>query len=115
MPIHSARQFVSAGKTARVSKQITEMNIECFRVLHKAVVALFSDIDAVFELTKEVDRLESDIDNMERELIREVFDIEERLSYQNLLHRVVRSICDISDKAENAGDRLAIIAIKKMI
>ena len=59
--------------------------------------------------------LESQIDTLEHELIQEVFDIEERLSYQNLLHRIVRSICDISDKAENAGDRLAIVAIKKMI
>ena len=96
-------------------RELTEMNVQCFRLLHKAIGALFTDIDAVFELTKEVDRLESLIDTRERELIQEVFDIEERLSYQNLLHRIVRSICDISDKAENAGDRLAIVAIKKMI
>jgi predicted phosphate transport protein (TIGR00153 family) len=96
-------------------RRITEMNVECFRVLHKAVEALFSDLDAVFELTKEVDRIESEIDTLEHELIAEVFDIEERLSYQNLLLRIVRSICDISDKTENAADRLAIVAIKKLI
>lgn len=96
-------------------RRITEMNIECFRVLYKAIEALFSNIDAVFELTKEVDRIESEIDTLERALIREIFDIEERLSYQNLLHRIVRSICDISDKAENAADRLAIVAIKKLV
>ncbi len=96
-------------------RHITELNIECFRVLYKAIEALFTDIDAVFELTKEVDRIESEIDTLERALIREIFDIEERLSYQNLLHRIIRSICDISDKTENAGDRLAIVAIKKLI
>jgi len=96
-------------------RHITELNIECFRVLYKAIEALFTDIDAVFELAKEVDRIESNIDKLERELIADVFDIEERLSYQNLLHRIVRSICDISDKTENAADRLAIVAIKKMI
>jgi predicted phosphate transport protein (TIGR00153 family) len=96
-------------------QQLTKMNVQCFRLLHKAVGALFTDIDAVFELTKDVDKLESQIDTLEHELIQEVFDIEERLSYQNLLHRIVRSICDISDKAENAGDRLSIVAIKKMI
>lgn len=96
-------------------RQLTIMNVECFHLLHKAIEALFTDIDAVFELTKKVDKKESEIDNLEHELIREVFDIEERLSYQNILHRVVRNICDISDKTENAGDRLTIIAIKKMI
>ncbi len=96
-------------------RQLTEMNVQCFRLLHKAIESLFSDIDAVFELTKEVDKLESEIDKLERKLIQEVYDIEERLSYQNLLHRIVRSICDISDKSENAGDRLTIVAIKKLI
>ncbi len=96
-------------------RHLTEMNVQCFRVFHKAVEALFIDLDAVFELTKEVDRIESEIDTLERELIADVFDIEERLSYQNLLHRIVRGICDISDKTENAADRLAIVAIKKLI
>ena len=96
-------------------RQLTEMNVQCFRLLHTAIEALFTDLDAVFEKTKEVDKLESEIDTLEHELIQEVFDIEERLSYQNLLHRIVRSICDISDKSENVGDRLAIVAIKKMI
>ena len=96
-------------------RQLTEMNVECYHLLHKAVEALFTDIDTVFELTKKVDKKESEIDKLEHELIREVFDIEERLSYQNLLHRIVRSICDISDKTENAGDRLTIVAIKKVI
>lgn len=96
-------------------RQLTEMNVECYHLFHKAVESLFTDIDAVFELTKKVDKKESEIDKFEHELIRAVFDIEERLSYQNLLHRIVRSICDISDKTENAGDRLTIVAIKKMI
>ena len=96
-------------------RQLTEMNVQCFRLLHKAVDAIFSDINAVFELTKDVDKLESEIDLIERELISQVFDIEERLSYQNLLHRIIRGICDISDKTEDAADRLAIIATKKLI
>jgi len=96
-------------------QRIAAMNVECFRVLYKAIEALFTDLDAVFELTKEVERIESEIDTLERELIADVFDIEERLSYQNLLHRIVREICDISDKAENVADRLAIVAIKKLI
>jgi len=96
-------------------RRLAVMNVECFHLLHQAVGALFTDINAVFELTKNVDRKESEIDALEHEIIREVFDIEERLSYQNLLHRIVRSICDISDKTENAADKLTIIAIKKMI
>ena len=96
-------------------RHLTAMNVECFHLLNKAIEALFIDIDAVFELTKKVDKKESEIDILERELIRDVFDIEERLSYQNILHRVVRNICDISDKTENTGDRLTIIAIKKMV
>lgn len=96
-------------------RELAELNVQCFRLLHKAVEALFSDIDAVFELTKAVDRKESEIDTLERALIRDVFDIDDQLAYHNLLHRIIKSICDISDKTENAGDRLTIVAIKKMI
>lgn len=96
-------------------RQLTEMNVQCFRLLHTAIEALFTDLDAVFEKTKEVDKLESEIDTLERELIQEVVNLGERLSYQNLLHRIVRSICDISDKSENVADRLVIVAVKKLV
>ena len=45
----------------------------------------------------------------------DVFNIEERLSYQHLLHHVVRGICDISDKTENVAGRLTIVATKRHI
>ena len=96
-------------------RNLAEMNVHCFHVLHTAIAALFTDIDAVFQLTQDVDKIEGEIDGLERQLIRDVFDIEERLSYQNLLHRIVRSICDISDKAENVADRLTILAAKRRI
>lgn len=96
-------------------RNLAEINVHCFHVLHTAISALFTDIDAVFQLTQDVDKIEGEIDELERQLIRKVFDIEERLSYQNLLHRIVRSICDISDKAENVADRLTILAAKRRI
>lgn len=96
-------------------RHLVEINVQCFEVLHKAIKALFDDIDAVFRLTQEVDSIESSIDSMEHDLIRAVFDIEERLSYQNLLHRIIRSICDISDRAENVADRLNVLAAKRRI
>lgn len=96
-------------------KHLAEMNVQCFHLLHKAVTALFTDIDTVFPLTQKVDRLEGEIDGVERQLIREVFNIEERLSYQHLLYRTIRSICNISDKTENVADRLAILATKRRI
>jgi predicted phosphate transport protein (TIGR00153 family) len=96
-------------------RELAAMNVQCFQILHKAIVALFENLDAVSQLTQDVDRLEGKIDNLERELIRAVFDIEERLSYQNLLHRIIRSICDISDKSENVADRLVVLAAKRRI
>jgi predicted phosphate transport protein (TIGR00153 family) len=96
-------------------RELAEENVHCFHVLHKAIAALFTDLDAVSQLTQDVDRIEGEIDHRERELIRDVFDIEERLSYHNLLHRTIRNICDISDKAENVADRLVVLAAKRRI
>ena len=96
-------------------KNLVEMNVECFHVLQSALTALFTDINAVFQLTQDVDRIEGEIDEKERDLIRAVFDIDERLSYLTLLHRMIRRICDISDKTENVADRLVVLAAKRRI
>ena len=96
-------------------RNLVERNIHCFYVLHTAITALFTDIDKVFGLTQDVGSIESEIDHLEHDLIRAVFDMEERLSYHNLLHRIVRGICDISDRAENVGERLVVLAAKRRI
>ncbi len=96
-------------------RKLAEMNVQCVHILQKALTAIFTDIDAVFQLTQDVDKLEGEVDHFERGLIRQVFDIEERLSYQNLLHRTIRHICDISDKTENVAERLVILAAKRRI
>lgn len=95
---------------------LVEANVQCFHVLHTAVIALFTDIDAVFQLTQDVDKIEGEIDGSERQLIRAVFDLEKGdLAYKILLHRTIKSICDISDKTENVADRLGILAAKRQI
>lgn len=96
-------------------RTLVERNVHCVHVLYEAASAIFKDIDAVFGLTLTVRQIESEIDDLERQLIREVFDIEERLSYQNLLHRIIRGICDISDKAQNVAERLTVLAAKRQI
>jgi predicted phosphate transport protein (TIGR00153 family) len=53
-------------------QHLTEANVQCFHVLHEAVTALFADIDAVFQLTQDVDKIEGEIDGSERQLIRAV-------------------------------------------
>jgi hypothetical protein len=96
-------------------REIVKLNVECFHVLETAITSLFTDIDAVFQLTQDVDKLEGEIDQLEHDLIRAVFDIEERLSYRHLLHFIIRRLCDISDKSENVADRLVVLAAKKRI
>jgi uncharacterized protein Yka (UPF0111/DUF47 family) len=100
---------------ARPVLHLVEKNVYCVQVLYEAASAIFRDIDAVFSLTEAIRQIENEIDELERQLIREVFKIEERLSYQNLMHRIIRGICDISDKSQNVSERLAILAVKRQI
>ncbi|GAK56504.1 hypothetical protein U27_03466 [Candidatus Vecturithrix granuli] len=94
---------------------LVEKNVQCVHVLYEAASAIFKDIDVVFTLAQTIRQIENEIDDLEHQLIREVFDIEERLSYQNLLHRTIRGICDISDKAQNVAERLTVLAAKRQI
>lgn len=96
-------------------RHLAERNVECFHVLHTAIGALFTDIDNVFQLTQDVDKIEGEIDKLEHDLIQAVFNIEERLSYRHLLFRTIKSLCDISDKTENVADRLTVLAAKRQV
>ncbi len=88
----------------------------CVKALMEAAEKLFSDFVSANIAIGKVDQLESDADIIEMELIEKIFGSEKFGDVQKLLLRdVVVNIAGITDKAENAGDCIRIIAAKRMI
>ncbi len=95
--------------------QLAEMNVQCVHLLQSEISALFTDLNAVQRFAKEVSNKEREIDQLEHQTIAAVFDLGGELAYKNLMHRMIRGICNISDKTENVSDRVVILAAKRRI
>ena len=96
-------------------RQLAEMNARCVHLLQAEISALFTDLNAVQQLAKDVGNLEREIDQLEHQTIAAVFDLPGELAHKNLMHRTIRGICNISDKTENVSDRVVILAAKRRI
>ena len=96
-------------------RELVECNFEAYLLLKKTADVLFETPKETLACVKEVDIKESDSDHMEQILIRNIFSSDLEKADKILLKDVVVAIGNVSDRSENAGDRMAIIAIKRRI
>lgn len=86
---------------------------ECTAVMFEGVRVLFKDHHSAVELSDRVDDLESQADLMEMDLVERVF-VSDLDCYAKILYRdVIMDIGGLADRAEDASDRLRIIAVKR--
>lgn len=88
---------------------------ECSLELTKAVRTLFSDYHRAVFLSDRVSEVESRADDLEFELIEAIFSSHHETAEKILLRDMVQDIGSIADRAENAADRVRIVAIKRKI
>ena len=87
----------------------------CVEELVNAVRGLFSNFIQATVYVGKVDELESEVDRVEENLIDRIFSGGEEGYVKILLRDLVRRIANISDRAENAGDRVRIMVAKRAI
>lgn len=77
---------------------------------------LFGDLKSVRDHYNEVLRQESETDEIEFDLLHDVFhSVEGELAYKLQLKRLIRSISEVADMAEDAVEKVAIMAIVRMV
>ncbi|MCK4248639.1 MAG: DUF47 domain-containing protein [Candidatus Omnitrophica bacterium] len=96
-------------------KQHVAVNIESYHLLIQGARSLFADMGQVLSAMDKVDAKESESDKIERQLIKSIFDSSMDKADKILLKELVLEIGSISDRAENAADRISIIAIKQQV
>ncbi|NOZ64217.1 MAG: DUF47 domain-containing protein [Caldiserica bacterium] len=95
--------------------QLTDINAEAFKDVARAIRILFEDLRGVRDITNEIDKKESSSDRLEREMIKKIFSSPIEIGEKILLKELVIETGNISDLSENVGDRLSIVAAKRMI
>ena len=92
--------------------KMAELTTKTVQALRDSVEMLIIDIDRALEKTKDVNKLEHEIDETEQGIFREMYEFERHLDplsvvqLSDILHRFE----NISDRAEDASDLIEIIA-----
>ncbi len=96
--------------------EIIQRNIACVRNLADALDLLLIDLKASTERAKTVEVEETEIDTLERELYRGIYRENSETTapgHKLLLKEFVRGVCAVSNRAEDASDRIELLAIKR--
>lgn len=98
-------------------EEVLDLTSKQFDLLIEAVKSLFKDMDQAFQLVIEIDKIESQIDELERALIsrlskeRDDLDLCVKILYRDFLNM----LANISDKIEDAGDEIEIIIAMRKV
>ncbi len=99
--------------------KVVDLTNSCCEVVNRAVRQLFvnqqDQSSSIETLVREIDNLESEIDHLERSMIRTIFKMDmstgEKVMYKGLLRKLTK----VSDEAEMVGDRLILVSVKRRV
>ncbi len=94
---------------------LTKGQLEYLFLVLKALFANYESIIKDHKLLEEISRVEKEIDQIEGSIIRKIFNEEEDLAYKVYMKTLINSVCDISDKIENIGDSIHIMAVLRKV
>ncbi len=95
--------------------ELVDKSLHAFSLIRVALRGLFYKKIDVMEDIERVDRYESEVDSIERDLIGRVFDSELPKADKIQLRQIIKSIARISDLAQAVGDKLTIAIVKRRI
>jgi predicted phosphate transport protein (TIGR00153 family) len=96
-------------------QKLVGVNVEAYRMVRESMNSLFENPSETLYQTRGVDAKESESDRLERSLIERIFKSDMDTGEKMLFKELVQLIGKISDRAENAADRIGIVAIKRQI
>ncbi|MCX8064073.1 MAG: DUF47 family protein [Candidatus Hydrogenedentes bacterium] len=96
-------------------EQIAITTEKCVDITIKSVNLLFSDFKSSLELLGEIDAYESEVDRFQSKAIEKIFSSDLDPLQKILLRDLVNEISFVTNYAEEAGDFMRIIIVKRMI
>lgn len=99
-------------------KRINEITKKQLNTLNELIQSLFIDFKNKVNnqnLLIKIDDLESEIDKIERDSFKKIFDSNVELAQKNQLKGIISKIADISDLIEDTSDMLEIILVMRKV
>ncbi len=76
---------------------------------------LFDDMNKALEHTKQIEIKESEVDRMERDAIKTIFNMEIDLALKLQLYGLIEVLVEISDRAEDLSDRIDMMIAQRRL
>lgn len=96
-------------------RQIIEENIRTFNIFQESFLLMYENTDRAFTRAQEVKTSEKRVDEMQDNLMKEVFGSDLELAQKIHLRDLIIRIGFISDSSENVSDKIRVMAVKKQI
>jgi hypothetical protein len=96
-------------------RRLVDANLQAYYLTRKAVDNLMHNPRVTMHSTKDVEKKESESDDIEREIICTIFDGDMDTGEKILYRDLVLMIGQIADLCETTADRIGIIAIKRRV
>ena len=122
--IEECLDFVSCQRPAHANRfadelvKILTLTEQCFEQLRLAMRAFFKPkgkFEDLREHARNVGKLESEIDHLQRSLVTRIFESDLDLAEKQHLNGMLEKLGRISDKLENTADELQLVSLKSIV
>lgn len=96
-------------------REIMEKDILAFNLFRESFMLLHEDTQKAFSHTQKVRKVEKEVDRLQDDLNREIFQSNLELAHKIQLRDLVIRMGFISDSSEKAADKISMISIKRRI
>jgi len=83
--------------------------------VNEAIKNLFEEMDAVLNHTEKIEHIEGEIDHIERKVTKTLFKLDVELAWKLQVNNFIRSVVEISDRAEDLSDHIELMVAQKHI
>jgi predicted phosphate transport protein (TIGR00153 family) len=86
-----------------------------FTHVKQAISDLFENMDEVLEHTAQIEHIEGEIDHIERKTLKQLFQLDIDLAVKLQVNNFVRSVVELSDRAEDLSDHIELMVAQKHV
>jgi len=93
--------------------EITAKTETIFSHAKSAISSLFKNMEAALEHTSQIEHIEGEIDHIERKTLKALFGLDLDLAHKLQVNSFVRSVVELSDRAEDLSDHIELMVAQK--
>ncbi len=91
------------------AKEVVEISLEIVSEVESALHSLFQEENSTLQYTSAIEKKEGEIDDIERNFIRDLFKMDLPLAEKILLRQFMENLVELSDRAEDLSDEIEIL------